>query len=215
MSYFFLNLNLIILLSFLISIFSLKVKVNGNLKPHCFTKTIFTTEDTIKITFLISSGKSEKLKVSLKNKEGQILYEETDRQRGDYITDVIPSGDYTLCFYPHTKDQYYISLDMQVTGTTSVAKDLALDKEVKSIKHGVLSLEKLFDDFEKNLLFIVDRRNHHHTILKDTVGSIKTISAIKIMIIIFLSLIQVFIITKFFGTDKRVSKIKAGAKDML
>ena len=92
---------------------------------------------------------------------------------------------------------------------------MAKDKEVKGIKYGVLDLERLFNDFEKNLKFIVDRRNHHHTILQDVVGSIKTISAIKILVIIFLSLIQVFIITKFFGADKRVSTIKAGTKDLL
>ena len=70
---------------------------------------------------------------------------------------------------------------------------------------------------EKNLKFIADRRNHHHTILQDVASSIKTISNIKILIIISLSLFQIFIVTKFFGTDKRVSTIKAGTgnKDLL
>ena len=215
MSAFFIDSKLLILITLIISISSIKVKVSGNLKPHCFTRTIYEQEDTIKIFFLISSGKSEQLNVTLKNKEGKILYEETARQRGEYTTDVIPSGDYTLCFYPRTTNQYYISFDMQIAGDSSVTKDLAQDKEVKSIKHGVLDLEKLFNDFEKNLQFIVDRRNHHHTILKDTVGSIKTITGIKVLTIIILSFIQVFIITKFFGKDKRVSKIQAGTKDML
>ena len=145
----------------------------------------------------------------------KILYQEITKQRGEYQTDVIPSGDYTLCFSPRTTNEYYVTFDMQIAGDSSVTKDLAKDKEVKNIKNGVIELEKLFNDFEKNLKFIVDRRNHHHTILKDVVGSIKTISAIKILIIISLSLFQVFIITKFFGTDKRVSTIKAGTKDML
>ena len=104
---------------------------------------------------------------------------------------------------------------MQIAGESAVTKDLAKDKEVKGIKMGVLDLEKLFNDFEKNLKFISDRRNHHHTILKDVVGSIKTISVIKILIIISLSIFQVFIITKFFGTDKRVSTVKAGSKEFL
>ena len=104
---------------------------------------------------------------------------------------------------------------MQLSSDSAVTKDLAKDKEVKGIKNGVLDLEKLFNDFEKNLKFIVDRRNHHHTILKDVVGSIKTISVIKILIIIVLSMFQVFIITKFFGTDKRVTTVKAGNKEFL
>ncbi len=206
---------LIILFTIISSSKALKVKINGRQKDYCFTKSIYENEDTMKIFFLISSGRTEQLNVTFKNKEGKILYQEVTRQRGEYQTDVLPQGDYTLCFSPRTSNQYYISFDMQLSSDSTVTKDLAKDKEVKGIKNGVLDLEKLFNDFEKNLKFIVDRRNHHHTILKDVVGSIKTISAIKILIIISLSLFQVFIITKFFGTDKRVSTVKAGSKDIL
>ena len=206
---------ILILICIIISISSLKVKINGSRKDYCFTKTIYEAEDTMKISFLISSGRTEAINISFKNKDGKILYQEVSKQRGEYQTDVIPSGDYTLCFSPRTTNEYYVTFDMEIAGDSSVTKDLAKDKEVKNIKNGVFELERLFNDFEKNLKFIVDRRNHHHTILKDVVGSIKTISAIKILIIISLSLFQVFIITKFFGADKRVSTIKAGTKDML
>ena len=206
---------LIILFTIISSSKALKVKINGRQKDYCFTKSIYENEDTMKIFFLISSGKTEQVNVTFKNKDGKILYQEVTRQRGEYQTDVLPSGEYTLCFSPRNTNEYYISFDMQIAGDSTVTKDLAKDKEVKGIKNGVVDLEKLFNDFEKNLKFIVDRRNHHHTILKDVVGSIKTISAIKILIIISLSLFQVFIITKFFGTDKRVSTVKAGSKDIL
>ena len=194
---------------------SLKVKINGKQKDYCFVKSIYDVEDTIKIFFLISSGRSESVNVTFKNEEGKILYQEVTRQRGEYQSDVLPQGDYTLCFSPRTNNQYYISFDIQIAGEFGVVKDLAKDKEVKGIKNGVVDLDKLFNDFEKNLKFIVDRRNHHYIILLDVVKSIKTISAIKILIIILLSIFQVFIITKFFGTNKRVSTIKAGNKDLL
>ena len=196
---------------------ALKVKINGKQKDYCFTKSIYDVEDTIKIFFLISSGKTEQLNVIFKNKEGKILYQEVTRQRGEYQSDVLPQGDYTLCFSPRNSNQYYVSFDIQVASDSDLTKDLAKDKEVKGIKNGVLDLEKLFNDFEKNLKFIVDRRNHHHSILEDVVGSIKKISGIKILIIILVSIFQVFIITKFFGTNKRVSAIKTGTgtKDIL
>ena len=204
----FLNTKILIILFIIISSSkALKVKINGRQKDYCFTKSIYENEDTMKIFFLISSGRTEQLNVTFKNKEGKILYQEVTRQRGEYQTDVLPQGDYTLCFSPRTSNQYYISFDMQLSSDSTVTKDLAKDKEVKGIKNGVLDLEKLFNDFEKNLKFIVDRRNHHHTILQDIVGSIKIISGIKILIIILLSIFQVFIITKFFGTNKRVSTI--------
>ena len=207
---------LIILFTIISSSKALKVKINGRQKDYCFTKSIYENEDTMKIFFLISSGKTEQLNVIFKNREGKILYQEVTRQRGEYQTDVLPQGDYTLCFSPRTSNQYYISFDMQLSSDSAVTKDLAKDKEVKGIKNGVLDLEKLFNDFEKNLKFIVDRRNHHHTILQDIVGSIKIISGIKILIIILLSIFQVFIITKFFGTNKRVSTIgPRDSKDFL
>ena len=206
---------ILIIICIIISSNALKVKVNGKQKDYCFTKSIYDEEDTMKIFFLISSGRTEQLNVVFKNEQGKILYQEVTRQRGEYQSDVIPRGDYTLCFSPRTTNEYYISFDMQLSEESAVSKDLAKDKEVKGIKNGVVDLEKLFNDFEKNLKFIVDRRNHHHTILKDIVGSIKTISAIKILIIITLSLFQVFIITKFFGSDKRVTTIKTGSKDIL
>ena len=215
MSSLFINSKLLIIFTLIISISSLKVKINGRQKDYCFTKTIYEEQDTMKIFFLVSSGKTEQINVTFKNQEGKILYQEASRQRGDYQSDVLPSGDYTLCFSPRTSNEYYVSFDMQMEGESAVTKDLAKDKEVKGIKNGVLDLEKLFNDFEKNLKFIVDRRNHHHTILKDVVGSIKTISFIKILIIIILSMFQVFIITKFFGTDKRVTAVKAGSKEFL
>ena len=215
MSFFVNDFKLLIILSLIISITSLKVKITGKRRDYCFAKSIYEEEDTMKISFLISSGKTEPVNVTFKNKDGKILYQEVSRQRGEYQTDVLPSGEYTLCFSPRSTSEYYITFDIQVTGQSTVTRDLAKDKEVKGIKNGVLDLERLFNDFEKNLKFIVDRRNHHHTILKDVSTSIRNISTIKILIIISLSIFQVFIITKFFGADKRVSTIKAGTKDML
>ena len=206
---------ILIIICIIISSNALKVKMNGKQKDYCFTKSIYDEEDTMKIFFLISSGRTEQLNVVFKNEQGKILYQEVTRQRGEYQSDVIPRGDYTLCFSPRTTNEYYISFDMQLSEESAVSKDLAKDKEVKGIKNGVVDLEKLFNDFEKNLKFIVDRRNHHHTILQDIVGSIKIISGIKILIIILLSIFQVFIITKFFGNDKRVSAIRPGNKDIL
>ena len=194
---------------------AIKVKINGKQKDYCFIKSIYEMEDTIKIFFLISSGRTESVDVTFKNKDGKILYQEITRQRGEYQSDVLPQGDYTLSFSPRTNNQYYISFDMQISGDSAVTKDLAKDKEVKGIKNGLVDLEKLFNDFKKNLKFIVDRRNHHYAILLDVIKSIQTISAIKILIIILLGIFQVSIITKFPGTNKRVSTFKAGNKDLL
>ena len=125
MSSLFINSRLLIIFILIISISSLKVKINGRQKDYCFTKTIYENEDTMKIFFLVSSGKAEQINVTFKNQEGKIIYQETTRQRGDYQSDVLPSGDYTLCFSPRTSNEYYVSFDMQIAGESAVTKDLA------------------------------------------------------------------------------------------
>ena len=136
---------LILLLTIVSYVNGLKVKINGKQKDYCFIKSIYDVEDTIKIFFLISSGRTEQLNVTFKNKEGKILYQEVTRQRGEYQTDVLPQGDYTLCFSPRTSNQYYISFDMQLSSDSAVTKDLAKDKEVKGIKNGSFNICRKFN----------------------------------------------------------------------
>lgn len=218
----FLNKFLIaIILSLLIiipSITPIKVKVNEKQRKYCFTKTIFNDQDSLKIYYLITSGKKERLDITLKEKiTGRELYREHNKQSGEYQTPLINSGNYEMCLYPQSKNTYYISFEMSSQLESGVLKDLAKDKELKEMEGGVLNLEKLFEEFEKNLNFIVDRRNHHTSILKEMVESIKIISSIKILVLIVLSVFQIVIIRKFFGKEKRVSKIKAklGDSDIL
>lgn len=99
MSSFFINSKLLLIFTLIITISSLKVKLNGKQKDYCFTKTTYE-EDTIKINFLVSSGKSEQITVTFKNEQQKIIYQETARQRGEYQSDVLPAGDYTLCLSP-------------------------------------------------------------------------------------------------------------------
>ena len=213
MSIYFMNFKILITFIVIVSISSLKLHINGRQNEYCLTKTIHG-EDRIKIFFLVSSEK-ERVNVNLKNGQGKILYKEANIHTGEYQSDILSSGDYTLCFRPHSSNAYEIIFDFHFLGESTVTKNLANDKEFKSIKNDVFHLENLFSDFEKKLKFIVNRRNDHHRIVKNAVGSIKTISLIKIIFIITISLIQVYVITKFFGKDKRTINVKAGNKDFL
>ena len=210
------NINkILIFLSIILSINSIKVHVTGRRSDYCFTKTIFADEDSLKISFIVSSSRKENLDIILKTANGTILYKQKNLQNGEYQSDVLQSGDYTLCFIPRMQSEYYITFEIVNSYELGSSKDLTKDQEIKGMRSGVTELEKLFFEFENNLKFIVDRRNHHHFILKDIVKSIKVISTVKIIIIITLSLFQVFIIKKFFGEDKRQVTIKANSKEFL
>ena len=209
------TIKIFIFLSIILSITSIKVHVTGRRSEYCFTKSIYASEDTIKMSFIVSSSRKENLDIVLKRANGTELYRQKNVQNGEYQTDILEYGDYTLCFIPRMQSEYYITFEILSSYELGSSKDLTKDKEVKGMIGGVTKLEKLFFEFENNLKFIVDRRNHHHFVLKDIVKSIKVISTVKIIIIITLSLFQVFIIKKFFGEDKRQVTIKASSKEFL
>ena len=215
MSFFLNKTKIFIFLSVILSITSIKVHITGRKTNYCFTKVLYAGKDTLKISYIVSSSRKENLDIILKTSNGTELYKKKNIQNGEYQSDVLESGDYTLCFIPRIQSEYYITFEILSSYELSSSKDLTKDKEVKGMISEVTELEKLFFEFHNNLKFIVDRRNHHHFILKDIVKSVKVISTVKIIIIITLSILQVLIIKKFFGEDKRQVTIKASSKEFL
>lgn len=188
---------------------SLKLKMDGKQKKYCFLKSIYQSQDSLKISYLVSSLGAERVDILVTEKfTGREIYRSRNRDNGNYQTPLLNSGDYELCIYPHSQNKFYVTFDFSSQTQSSVLNGLAVDKEVKNMEYGVLELDRLFKNFQEQLNFIIDRRNHHTTILSEIVGEIKIISTIKILILICLSVFQVFVIKKFFGTEKRVTKIK-------
>ena len=66
-------------------------------------------------------------------------------------------------------------------------------------------ISEIFEDMEKNIRFIMDRRTKHTEIIHTAVDSIRNLSLLKIFLILSVSSIQVFLIKKFIGNNKMVS----------
>ncbi len=182
--------------------------IQNSKKRYCFTKEIVEEEDYIEVSYIISSSKKESIFVMLtKKKENKILFQQDRKQSGNYKSEVLELGIYELCFYPNTKSDFYLSFEFYSYQETGVIKDLAIDKEFKNMSLGVQQLKLAINEFDKNLGFLTDRRSRHHIILTNMIDSIKKLSYIKIIILVLLSLFQIFIIQRFFGKDKRVTKL--------
>lgn len=194
----------------------LLLQVKGKKKEYCFYKQLFDS-DKIHFTYIVSSENKEQLKVRFyKSEDMTYLYSQDNEQQGEFKSQLLQPGIYALCFYPQERTQYHISFDYYSQAETGIVKEIAHDKEVKQMYEHVVELKTLFQDFEKNFKFLVDRRNSHTGILEDIVHSIKNLTFLKICIIALLSLFQVLVIQKFFGPDKRVSSVKGGfASDTL
>jgi hypothetical protein len=75
------------------------------------------------------------------------------------------------------------------------------------MKAEVNKISEVFEDLEKNIRFIMDRRTKHTEVMQNIVGSIRNLSLFKIFLILCVSFIQVFLIKKFMGNNKVGSNI--------
>ena len=206
---------IIITFIFFISTQSTLLKISSSKSEYCFYKDILE-EDTIHLNFIISSEQSEKVEVVFKSSgDGKDLYVEKEAQNGEYKSEILPIGEYSLCFKSLESNEFFISFEFYSHNENGIVKELAQDKEVKQMSEGVNELKASFQSFEKNFRFIVDRRTRHTTILTDIITSIKQLTFLKMAIILVLSVFQVIVIQRFFGPDKRVTTVKGAFSDGL
>ena len=70
------------------------------------------------------------------------------------------------------------------------------------MKSDVVAISDTFEEIEKNIRFIMDRRNSHTNIINDIISAIKQMTIFKIFIIIAVSLMQIFLIKNFLKGNK-------------
>lgn len=212
------TLSLFLLYSLISFSLSLMVKIDSSQSKYCFKKKLYT-EEQINLNFLVSSEKQEELDVKFINEDkGNILFQTlNDDQSGWYQSPrPLPSGNYSLCFYPKNKDEYFITFELyDLFDGAKGLKELAKDKEFKKMGSEVGDIKKIFGDIETNLKYAIDRKSRHFNILNDIISSIKNLTFFKLGIVFLLSVFQIIVIQKFFGPDKRVSSVKGAFSDGL
>ena len=188
---------------------SLQFKVSGEKQTYCFAKTI-NDNDIISFSYIVSAETSEPIKVELKYTiDNKIIYKEDNEEGGSYRSeDGESGGKYELCFYLNNDHKFHISFDFTTLGEGGNIQELAQDKDVQEMGTELKAITGAFTEIENNARHINDRRFRHSKILSKIIKSIDDLTFMKIAVVAILSLLQVFIIRRFFGPDKRVSKVK-------
>ncbi len=188
---------------------SLQFKVSGEKQTYCFGKTI-NDNDIISFSYIVSAETSEPIKVELKYTiDNKIIYKEDNEEGGSYRSEEGESGGkYEVCFYLNNDHKFYISFDFTTLGEGGNIQELAQDKDVQEMGTELKAITGAFTEIENNARHINDRRFRHSKILSKIIKSIDDLTLMKIAVVAILSLLQVFIIRRFFGPDKRVSKVK-------
>ena len=69
----------------------------------------------------------------------------------------------------------------------------------------VSQISNLFEDFERNIKFLLERKDQHGQIINVLTGCIDYLSFFKIFIIILVTLGQILLIKFFFKNDKKIN----------
>ena len=212
------NLFLFIFLFFLSYSYCFSFGVKDHYEKYCFKKYI-KVGDQITVSFAITSFPKELIHVDLayqreKHDTKQMIYQVFDKDIGNYKSQKpLEEGYYELCFYSKKGKEYYASMEFYTLFEDHNLKEMATDKEIKTINKDIKEMEEAFDRIQINARHLNDRKYWHSSILKDLTESIKRLTYLKIFSIAVLSAFQIYIIQKFFGPEKRVSSIKGAFSD--
>jgi hypothetical protein len=77
-------------------------------------------------------------------------------------------------------------------------------ENLHQMKEEVTRVATMLETLEENVRFIMDRRNSHYDIIKDMTDGIKSITFTKIVIIVFISIVQIMLIGRFFKNSKKI-----------
>lgn len=195
---------------------SILLRITGEKKEYCFKKLLYG-EDVVKFNYIVSSQRPESIQCIFSNSDtGKEIFRKEKEQSVDYSSGTpLPPATYTLCFIPEDTNSYYLSFELYSLFESGVINELAKDKEVKQMIDAVTEIKNIFQTLEKNYKFTNDRKSSHIKMLREIISSIKGLTFLKIAIVAALSILQVFIIRKFFGADKRVTNVGGAFADKL
>ena len=192
--------------------------VIDNYEKYCFKKSIIQ-DDKLSISFLVTSYPKEAINVNLTYQKEEystknIIYQVINEDQGTYKSEKpLDEGYYELCFYSKKGKQLYISLEFSSLFEDKNIKQLATDKEIKTINKDIKEMKEALEQMEANAKHLVHRAYDFFAIMRTIISSVKKLTFLKIFVLAAMTLFQIYIITKFFGTDKRVSTIKGGFKN--
>ena len=188
--------------------------INDHYPSYCFKKQI-AVGDKISLSFVVSAEQKELVTAELKyNDKNTTIYKVVNAELGNYKSEKpLENGIYELCFYCQKGKKFQISMNFYTLYEDQNVKDLATDKEVKKISTEIEDIKNAFQKIESNARHLINRRYGHLYILKDIISSIKRLTFLKIVAVAILSAFQIYIIQKFFGTEKRVSHVKGAFAD--
>jgi len=201
------KLSLLTSILFIRSYLSITIETSGKKDSYCFSKLV-EQGDKLNLSYIVTGDdKSEKCNALIKDEDENILFSLNDQPQGNYFEkEVNKAGKHTACFFGLEGKLLYISMEFYSNNEKGHTLDLATDTNFHDLKKDTVEIASLLENIEQNTRFIMDRRNKHSEIISGITGHITNASYLKIFIVILISLLQVFLIQKFYGGNERTPK---------
>ena len=204
------SLIFIILFSFS-NCFSFVVK--DNYEKYCFNKYL-TESNQISFSFVVTSYPKVLINVDLAYKKNKydskkIIYNAINKNNDNYQSGYLKEeGYYEVCFYSQKGKEYHVSMEFDSYYEGHNIKQIVTDKEIKSINNDIKEVTDSLHNIEINARHINNRNYGQFVTLNRMIKSIKNLTYLKIFVVALMSIFQIYIITKFFGNEKRIHNIK-------
>jgi hypothetical protein len=177
----------------------------SNNKKRCISKFIEQT-DTMYLSFMATGDEqSELTSVYLYDPDKTIIYKMEEAEEGEYKAETTKQGQYMLCIHPASEKPHFVSFEFYTKYERGHTLNLAKDENIHDMKNDVAEISLLFEEMENNVRFISDRRNKHNILTGEFVESIKHITVFKIVVIFFVSLLQIWLIKRFYINSRKVN----------
>ena len=183
-------------------------------KEYCIYKD-FKLNDSIKLTYIVS-GENELNVVSKVVGPSNTIYDNSQSNSGDFFHDVITEGTYKLCFIsssPNNNISFEFSSKDEGGYVVNLAKEgliLLILGVFSGMNKNITDISLLFEQIEDQLKHLQTRKLAHNNsnlfynnlVISNLMDSIKQYTIYKLLIILCVSLFQIYIIRKYFENKK-------------
>lgn len=199
------SLLLILLFSTLSQTNSLSFYHNQGKK--CFEKYL-SKDENVTISYAISGQFEGNYEVTFglssnENQEMEMLFDGKEIGKKEMVAE--QSNFYLLCF--NAKTNNYNTVTFEFVGKYDSGHTLryGIGEVLNEMQKGVLNIQNMFEKIERNVKFLTERYGSHSNVINEFNYNLKLFAMIKVLLVIVVSAIQLFVISRFLS--KRQNKI--------
>lgn len=155
--------------------------------------------------YVISGEKDQNVVTTLLDNHGRILYSSQPKTReGKFEFPVEKDSTYKLCFQSKDKTPKTISFEFYVQEGLQEEK-IATQEEIGPLRSSFRKLSRNLDTVYRNIQFYERREKTHRDLAELTCDRILFGAIIKMIVLAFISLAQIYMLRGFFNNKKGIT----------